>query len=321
METRNYISTMKKEVGLNASTLDVPSFLLNAPFGFSIKDPNNVWMKEAIKEDPSLQLNKKNAMLQWLDLYNYLAAGSLVYIQPSLQGLQDQVFTANLGIVLNHLEEKDKVIISNFTSEPRYGETPVSVQFFESMGYKALVCPFKFEGEADLKHIKDNIYIGGYGIRSDIRAYEWMEENFDMKIIKVKMNNEYLYHLDCSIFPLTKDELLIADKIYSPAEIKEISKYININSVEEDDCLNGITNCIRFHNSIINASYISEIDRKKDKDEYEWELAKNRTLEDICSDLGLEPVFVNLSEFMKGGALLSCLVMHLNRQSYNIDTI
>ena len=54
------------------------------------------------------------------------------------------------------------------------------------MDYEVHMCPFKWEGEADLKYLYDNVYIGGYGIRSDIKAYEWMEEKFDMKIIKLK---------------------------------------------------------------------------------------------------------------------------------------
>ena len=49
--------------------------------------------------------------------------------------------------------------------------------FFELMDYQVHMCPFKWEGEADLKYLYDNVYIGGYGIRSDIQAYEWMEEN------------------------------------------------------------------------------------------------------------------------------------------------
>ena len=70
------------------------------------------------------------------------------------------------------------------------------------MGYKTEISPYKWEGEADIKYLSDNVYIGGFGIRSDIKTYKWMEENYDMKIIKVKMVDEYMYHLDCSIFPI-----------------------------------------------------------------------------------------------------------------------
>ena len=44
----------------------------------------------------------------------------------------------------------------------------------------------------------------------------------------------------------------------------------------------------------------------------EAEKAKINTLEKICFNEGLEPVFFNLSEYMKSGAMLSCMMMHLN---------
>jgi hypothetical protein len=45
---------------------------------------------------------------------------------------------------------------------------------------------------------------------------------------------------------------------------------------------------------------------------------KNRKLEDIAANLALEVSYFNLSEFHKSGALLSCMVMHLNRSCYKI---
>ena len=50
---------------------------------------------------------------------------------------------------------------------------------------------------------------------------------------------------------------------------------------------------------------------------YEAEKAKINTLEKICFNEGLEPVFFNLSEYMKSGAMLSCMMMHLNYVDYN----
>ena len=42
-----------------------------------------------------------------------------------------------------------------------------------------------------------------------------------------------------------------------------------------------------------------------------------KRLEDIAASLAFEVCYFNLSEFMKGGALLSCMAMHLNRNSYS----
>src|SRR5215472_17323502 len=146
---------------LNPTQLERPAFLLNFPFSYATGSPNNPWMTE-ISPDKR-QPNFTRAAVQFLELYRNISAEGLVYVLPTPRGrpLQDLLYTANLGIVLEHLPDKNTVIISNFTSEPRRGETPVGVKFFRDLGYKVQVSPFKFEGEAELKHLYDNLYIGG----------------------------------------------------------------------------------------------------------------------------------------------------------------
>jgi hypothetical protein len=57
----------------------------------------------------------------------------------------------------------------------------------------------------------------------------------------------------------------------------------------------------------------------KSTDEYySEEKQKNRKLEDLATQYAFELSFFNLSEFLKSGALLSCMVMHLNRKSYEL---
>ena len=141
------------------------------------------------------------------------------------------------------------------------------------MGYQTHYCPHKWEGEADLKYLYDNVYIGGYGIRSNIKTYEWMEKEFDMNILKVAMTDEYLYHLDCSIFPLNGDQTLVATELFDPQELKEIEKYTEIIDVDTDDALCGMTNSVRMGNMILCASNISEM---KKTDEY-YEMEKHST--------------------------------------------
>jgi N-dimethylarginine dimethylaminohydrolase len=245
-----------------------------------------------------------------------MASEALVYLLPTPRdcSCQDLTYTANLGVVLAHLPDRNTVVISNFTSAPRRGETEIGRRFFESMGYDVIVAPFKFEGEADLKHLHDNVYIGGYGIRSDRQAYDWMEQTFDMKVIKVELIDEYLYHLDCSVFPLTTDECLVCTDMFTHEEIAEIEKHTGIIDVPVDACYAGITNSVRLSNTIMNSSHIHDLSR--DDEEYAEELMKNRLLEDIAAARAFDVAYFNLGEFQKSGALLSCMVMHLNRASY-----
>ena len=67
---------------------------------------------------------------------------------------------------------------------------------------------------------------------------------------------------------------------------------------------------------MLNSSHIHDL--KAGTEDYRYEIQKNRKLEDIVANLALEVSYFNLSEFHKSGALLSCMVMHLNRSSYKI---
>jgi N-dimethylarginine dimethylaminohydrolase len=300
-------------------TLERPAYLMNCPFSFSAEEPNNAWMCEL--DDAARRVDRTTAMCQFAQLYDYMASDAFVFLLPTPANcqLQDLVFTANLGIVLEHIPERNVVVLSNFTSEPRLGETEVGSEFFRAMGYTTIVAPHKFEGEAELKHLHENVYVGGYGIRSDRRVYDWMEAEFDMEVIKVREADEYLYHLDCSIFPITAEDTLVCTELLDRVEVARIEKETNIIDASAAACYAGICNSARHHNSILNSSHIHSL--RAGTEEYFEELSKNRELEDIAVRLGLEVNYFNLSEYHKGGALLSCMVMHLNRRSYSFSLL
>jgi len=303
----------------NPTTLDKPAFLMNFPFSLATGAANNIWMRELAADER--RVDRRAAYRQFLEVYGYLASDALVYLLPTPRqcDLQDLVFTGNLGIVLDHLPDKNTVIVSNFESAPRVGEREVGLSFFRSMGYDVHVPPASFEGEADLKHLHDNVYVGGYGMRTDIETFEWMERTFDMKIIKVQKVDEYLYHLDCSVFPLTTEDTLVCTEVYEREELAELEAHTNVIDVSAEDCCSGICNSVRLYNAILNSSHVHSL--KAGSEDYAMEIAKNRRLEDIAVNLGFEIAYFDLSEYHKSGALLSCMVMHLNRDSYRFTLV
>lgn len=311
--------TASRDRPLTPTALHRPSFLVNAPFSYATDVANNVWMEEIPVEERAPDPHR--AMVQFLELYRFLASEALVYVLPTPAGcdLQDLVFTANLGVVLDHLPDRPVVVLSNFTSEPRRGETDVGRRFFEVMGYETHVAPHRFEGDAELKHLHDDVYVGGYGIRSERETFEWMETAFDMRVVKLRETDPYLYHLDCTVFPLTREETLVCTEMYEPGEVAELERHTNIVDVPADVAYTGICNSVRFGNLILNASHIHDL--KPGTEDHAEELKKNRMLEDIAVDRALEVNYFNLSEYHKGGALLSCMIMHLNRHSYEFTLI
>ncbi len=298
----------------NPTQLHRPAFLLNCPFSYSTDVANNAWMADIDPGERAPVFTR--AMSQFLELYFDLASDALVYLLPTPRqcGLQDLAFTANLGIVLDHLPERDTVVLSNFSSEPRRGETAVGERFFEQLGYRTIVSPARFEGEAELKHLHDNVYVGGHGLRSEAATYEWMARTFDMKVLPLELTDPYLYHLDCTVFPLTPEHTLVCTEMYEEDELAALEEETEIIDVSVDDCYQGICNSVRLGNVILNASNLCEL--RRGTEDYKLEAGKNHRLEEIAGEHAFEVGYFNLSEFMKGGALLSCMVMHLNRYSY-----
>lgn len=307
----------KEKMKETPSQLQVPSYVLNFPFTLSADNPNNIWMEEL--SDVERSINKPKAYKQFMDLYSFMASGSLCYLLPSYGNYQDQVYVANVGAYLPHIKDRNVILLSNYTSEPRQGEEKVAAPFFQMMNYETIESPFKWEGEADLKYIGANNYIGGYGIRSALETYQWMSDTFDMNIIPVQMTEERLYHLDCSVFPLNNKKTLVCTQLYTAAERAEIEKYTEIIDVEFEDAYLGMTNAVRLGQLILCASDISSL--KVSDEFYAGEKHKITSLERICANEGMEPVIFNMSEYMKSGAMLSCCVMHLNYVDYTKSLI
>jgi N-dimethylarginine dimethylaminohydrolase len=300
----------------NPSRLEQPAYLMNVPLSISADVANNVWMEEI---DPGeRRIDKRRAINQFMQLYHFMAAEALVFLVPTprADGLQDLVYCANLGAVLDHLPRRDTVVLTKFCSQVRVPEEAVGRQFFEEMGYRVVEPPYCFEGEAELKHLHDNVYAGGHGIRSDAAAHDWMMDEFDMHVVKLRETEPHLYHLDCTVFPLTRESTLFCTEMYSRDEVRHMEAVTNIIDVTVDECFSGICNTVRLGNTLLNASNIHEMSRSDPH--YEEELTKNRKLEDIATRNAFEVAFFNLDEFLKSGALLSCMVMHLNRKSYDL---
>jgi len=291
-----------------------PTFLLCPPTTYENREANNIWMTEL--SDEERKPDHQKAMKQFTDFYQTLAAKGLVYILPCPEDvpLQDLVFTANLGIVLSHLKDRKVAIISNFTSKPRLGETEYGIKFFQSMGYETFVPETKFEGEADLKYLYGNVYIGGHGMRSELETFKWMEKTFDMKIICVEVTDDYLYHLDCSIFPLTPKKTLVCKELFTEKELKDLEEVTEVINIEYEMVLCGGCNNVRIGNTVFNSTNLNLLE--KDTTDYNDEISKDEFLKKVTADNGLEVKFIELDEFTKSGALLSCMVLHMNRYNY-----
>ena len=297
---------------VSPTRLDRPAFLMGFPFGLAARAVNGP--RDDAREPAPRASSLKRAWMQFLSFYRAITVDAVVYLLPAPQsrGLRDVGVTANLGVVLDHTD-RDVAILSRLGSRLRRGETELGMTFFAAMGYEVEVAPRKFEGEAALKHLHDDVYIGGYGARSQRETYDWMERRFDMRIVKVALDAGGLDHLDCCVFPVTRDDTLVCVERFGGREIDELERHTNIIPVSADQCLSGICTSARLANTILNASDLPDL--AAGSADYQRETRKNRRLESIAGRLGLEVSYFNLSEFLRRGARLSHLLMHLNRRS------
>jgi N-dimethylarginine dimethylaminohydrolase len=290
-----------------------PVFVLCQPCFVSDDVENNVWMKNPENKKDAEPIDVEKFMAEWYNFYNLLAANSLVYLLPPTDGLQDQVYV-NSFVYLPHVTKKDTIILSNFTAEGRAGEETVAGQFLKSMGYSCIKPPFKFEGFPELKWLRENIYFGGYGFRTDIRFHHWFEKNYDAKVIKIKEKDEFCYHLDCNLFVLDDQNVIACDEIIDKNTLKEIEKVANIFPVTDDDVYEDACNIVRVDGMLIAASSIQFI--KKSDPLFEKQKHKNDRLEKICDEMGLELIIISLDEQAKSGAATSCLCTPLTPRTY-----
>ncbi|MCW5714455.1 MAG: hypothetical protein KIT43_08100 [Bauldia sp.] len=280
-----------------------PVFLLNAPFSLDTSIANNATMEKLGPAGRSV--DRGRAMAQWLRLYQHLAAQGLVYLLPSVMGLQDQPFVANVGAMLVHLDDP-VFLVSRFRAPGREGEAPVGAAFFETMGIPAIGLPFEFEGEADLKYLRDNIYFGGHGLRSNAAAHRSMAERFGMKVVPLPLHDPHLYHLDCILHVLDRTTVLLATAAVDREHLRAVEEVAAVIDVPLELAYRGATNVARAGNALFG-------DVREGVGPWTaLESAKVSFWECVCAASGLEAMTFDLSEFHKSGAMLSCLVLPLN---------
>lgn len=301
--------------GVPFRQLSFPVLLMNLPLSLSARIPNNAYMDDLSSDEREVCLER--AIGQFRALYRHLAQRAIVYLLPSTPGFQDQPYVANLAVVLPHCQG-DTVIISRFRSRPRMGEERTGSAFFTLMNFKVERPPESFagepvylEGEADLKHIRGKVYVGAHAMRSSRNGLLWAAERFDMDIIPFRLVDPYLYHLDCCLFRMTEEAVLLCAAVTDRACLRALERHCEIIDVSLRHARAGITNGLLLPDELLCDSPIATL--RKGSEAYEVEKAKLKRLEEIGARFGRALRLFCMSEFYKSGALLSCLVMHIRQ--------
>lgn len=223
-----------------------------------------------------------------------------VLLIPPVKEAQDQLYTANIGVAMEPV-----IVLSRYKSPARWQEVEPAKKFFNSLGYQTIQCPYFFEGRADCIKLGDKLYFGGVGQSSDPQAFKWMEQQFGVRIIPVNETDPGCFHLDCVLFAIDPQNVLVNVAATDDQSIKLIEQVANIIPAPENLGETGITNMVKIPRKPIVCSGTFKPESPEHRKAMDL-------LNVIFDNFGMSVVLLDCDEFDKSGADLSCCVMDLD---------
>ncbi|HZX48741.1 MAG TPA: arginine deiminase-related protein [Nitrospirota bacterium] len=260
-------------------------YLMCMPTWFAISYEINPWMKMNNPADASL------AHKQWDLLYSTITgSGAKVSLINPEDGLPDMVFTANAGLVKDNI-----VILSRFMHMERQGEAKYYEKWFSGHGYHCHLIPdgSAFEGAGDAVFYKDQILLG-YGFRTEINSHKYAGEVMGMGYTSLELINNHFYHLDTCLQYIDDVNLIIYyPDAFSPDSRRKIEGLpSDILRLSKEDAFLFACNSICINRNVL---------LYKSSDVLADELKKYE----------IKIVSLDISEFMKSGGSVRCMVLDL----------
>jgi N-dimethylarginine dimethylaminohydrolase len=262
-----------------------PTILMCPPDFYGIEYEINPWMSRSRKSDDAL------ARAQWHGLHALLAQlGTDIRLMTPVPRLPDLVFTANAALVW-----RDVAFVARFRHSARQPETPVDEAWFHSVGFETRLCPegWDFEGAGDALFCGETLY-GGYLIRSDAGALQWLGAQIGCRAIPLQLVDDRYYHLDTCFCPLSATEA-----IYYPPAFDDYARQALVDSVPTLVAVDA-AEAARF---ACNAVVVGR------------DVVLNTgcpQLANALADLGYRAHSTDLGEFIKAGGSAKCLTLRLD---------
>lgn len=259
--------------------------LMCPPDFYGIEYEINPWMSRSRASDESL------AKSQWHDLRGLLESlGAEIALMPPAKGLPDLVFTANAGLVW-----KNRVFLSRFRHAPRQGETALDDAWFREQGYETRTLPegSDFEGAGDALFCGETLF-GGYLIRSDAQAMNWLAGQLGCRVIPLQLVDPLYYHLDTCFCPLSPTEALYYPPAFDEYGIKALAATVpHLIEVEPAEAARFACNAVVLGRDVVLNTGCPY-------------------LETALTSRGYRPHSTDLGEFIKAGGSAKCLTLRLD---------
>lgn len=229
---------------------------------------------------------------QWKTLYHVMQnSGAKISLIEPVEGLPDMVFTANAGLVC-----KDKVILGHFKHRERQGEEKHYAKWFSDQGYNCYRLPdgISFEGEGDTVFYKDTLLLG-HGFRTDMASHPRIGDITGRGYKSLRLIDPHFYHLDtCLLFIEEIDLLLYYPGAFHPESVKDIEGLPSkILKLPEEDAKLFVCNSICIGMNLLLHKCTDALLTK-------------------LKEYGLNIISSDISEFIKSGGSVRCMVLHLS---------
>lgn len=242
--------------------------------------------------DLKIQAKEQLATEQWQNLKDQLEfLGQKIKVVQGAKDWPDMVFTANAALITGEKE----AVIALFKYPERQGEVKYFRRWFDERGWKTYQPNAFFEGAGEAFFWKNKLLLG-VGQRSNFDTkYALAKFIKDIPILDLYLTQEYFYHLDLALTPIpAKDLIAYYPGAFNQESLRKI-RYLDADFLEvsrEDAYVFGC-NAIPVGDNII-------INKKAQK------------LADQYQKKGLNPIFVDTSEFEKMGGSARCLTLDLH---------
>lgn len=199
--------------------------LMCPPDFFEVNYVGNEFMKGNINN-----VDKNKAEEEWNALRNtYSSLGFEVLTIKPVKDLVDMVFTANQSLPFIATDGKKSVILSKMRNPQRQGEVPYFRKFYEDLDYNVIelsdnVQYFESMGDCVIDYDR-NILFGGFGFRTHENTFDEIAKYTDFNIVKLKLINPVLYHLDTCFSVLDSRTAVVCPEAFDEKGLKLINEY------------------------------------------------------------------------------------------------
>lgn len=284
------------------------TFLMCEPTFYDVTYVINPWMSDNINK-----VNKQLARQQWKKLYDVVSSLANVELIDPVPGAPDMVFTANAGLPIAN---NNYVWLSRFANIERAREEKFFHAWLMYYGRDVITFPqFEietlFEGAGDALVDSDGHYWLGHGQRTQKRAVDEIARLLGAgRTTALELSTPEFYHLDTCFCPLSKGHTLWYPKAFTTASYWSVAMSIGHRSsgvaleqpdTREDMLIDvGVEDARSF---ACNAICI---------DENVILPPCSQLIADALTSRGYNPIFVEMSEFIKAGGAAKCLTLQLS---------